>query len=78
MNALAAALIALGLALLDKRLDALIGDSKTLTKEQKQELYRLEDELIALLRDALKKVSPRMTKLLARAIPNDPSTGNWA
>ena len=77
MNALASFLIALGLSLLDKRLDALIAGRTTLTKEQKQELYRLEDELIALLRDALKKVSPRAVKLLARAIPNDPSTGVW-
>lgn len=77
MTTLASLLIALGLGLLDKKLDAVIDGQTKLTKEQKQALRDAEDELIRLLRDALKKLSPRIVSVLGRAIPNDSSTGNW-
>ncbi len=76
MNTLASALIALGLAILDKRLDGWIDGSK-LSPAGKAELKEREDELIAALRVALKAASPRIVKLLSKAIPNDPSTGTW-
>lgn len=77
MQALAAALVTLGLAMLNRTLKERI-DALPSTEDEKQELRRIEEETIALLRDALKKTSPRVLKLLAKAIPNDPTTGWWA
>lgn len=77
MNALAAALVSLGLALLDRRLDSWI-DKAHLSGVQKEQLKKAEDETIELLRVALGKASPRVLSLILRAIPNDKSTGSWA
>lgn len=76
MNALAALLIAWGLGMLDRRLDGWI-DESNLSGAQKEQLHKTEDELIEELRRALKASSPRIVKLLSRAVPNDPSTGVW-
>lgn len=77
MNALAGLLIALGLSILDKRLDQWI-DMSNATKEQKLALREAENELMEILRKALKASSPRIVKLLVRAVPNDPTTSIWS
>lgn len=77
MRTLAAALIAIGLALLDKDLDKRI-EALPVGPERKALLRQLEDALIDVLKEALRRATPRILRSLGKAIPNDPTTGSWA
>lgn len=79
---LVAYVVAFAVALIDRWLDTRIERSRW-DRTTKERARLLEDELVRMLEPFLKELArvfakPLVGRALARAFPNDPTTGAWA